>query len=302
MLASDAEISAFLQRNLAILGLVEVPAVQAARWLDEGGLLADSPARPGKPLRDRLRAGRIASAEQRPSGANGRWFILRADHPHAPADATAEARPEHTRVRTGVREADAHPHRWRCSAEEVARALDALALNPRQVNASDWPGGLTGLNQCGLYSWWVDDTGARNLSAGLGLHLNPGRVYAGQTGATKWPSGKPGSQTLSKRIGGNHLRGTIRGSTFRLTLAASLLEPLALTKVTAKRVDAASEQRLTSWIRKHLAVAVLPFPYRDALGDLERRVLAELDPPLNLDGMAPSAIRQRLSRRRAELA
>ena len=302
MMASDAEISTFLQRKLASLGLVEVPAVQAARWLDEGGLLADSPARPGKPLRDRLRAGRIAPAEQRPPAANGRWFILRADPPHTPADATAEARPEHTRVGPGVREAAAQSRRRRCSSEEVRRALDALALNPRLVNASEWPSGLTGLNQCGLYSWWVDDSGAENLSAGLGLRLNPGRIYAGQAGATKWPSGKPGSQTLSKRIGGNHLRGTIRGSTFRLTLAACLLEPLALTKVTAKRLDAASEQRLTSWIRKHLAVAVLPFPHRDALGDLERRVLADLDPPLNLDGMAPSAIRQQLSRRRAELA
>jgi len=31
--------------------------------------------------------------------------------------------------------------------------------------------------------------------------------------------------TLAKRIGGNHLNGPIRGSTFRLTLAAILAAP-----------------------------------------------------------------------------
>jgi hypothetical protein len=52
----------------------------------------------------------------------------------------------------------------------------------------------------------------------------------------------------------------------------------------------------------HLQVAVLPFPGRDQLADLEDRVLSELDPPLNLEGMAPTALRSELSRRRAALA
>ena len=52
-------------------------------------------------------------------------------------------------------------------------------------------------------------------------------------------------------------------------------------------------------MRKHLEVAVLPFLYRDSLGDLEHNVLAELDPPLNLDGMATTPLRATLARLRA---
>ena len=72
----DGEISAFLQAELRRRALSEVPAVEAARWLDAAGLLKDSDSRPGKPLRDLLRAGRVAGTEQRPPISNGRWFIV----------------------------------------------------------------------------------------------------------------------------------------------------------------------------------------------------------------------------------
>lgn len=52
----------------------------------------------------------------------------------------------------------------------------------------------------------------------------------------------------------------------------------------------------------HLDVAVHPFADRDALADLERRVLAELDPPLNLDGRQPTVVRVRPSELRRRLA
>ena len=44
-----------------------------------------------------------------------------------------------------------------------------------------------------------------------------------------------------------------------------------------------------------------PFAEADALGDLEHRVLAVLDPPLNLDGMATTPLRAALARLRREL-
>lgn len=47
-------------------------AVEAAELLDKAGVLKDSLSRPGKPLRDILRAGYIAHAYQL---SNGRWFI-----------------------------------------------------------------------------------------------------------------------------------------------------------------------------------------------------------------------------------
>jgi HB1, ASXL, restriction endonuclease HTH domain len=54
-------------------------------------------------------------------------------------------------------------------------------------------------------------------------------------------------------------------------------------------------------MQTHLRVAVHPYPDRDALGDLERRVLAALDPPLNLEGMPRTVLRQRLSALRRHL-
>ena len=94
--------------------------------------------------------------------------------------------------------------------------------------AADWPGTLHGLLGPGLYAWWTDDEGAAALSHGLGVPVAPGRVYAGQAGATRWPSGRPVTATLGSRIANNHLRGRVRSSTFRRTLAAALLESLGL--------------------------------------------------------------------------
>ena len=53
----------------------EVRAPEAARWLDEAGLLPDR--KGGLPLRNLLRAGRIAGQEQRPDRRNGTWVVRR---------------------------------------------------------------------------------------------------------------------------------------------------------------------------------------------------------------------------------
>lgn len=77
--ASPAQIDRFLQVELVRRRLEEVTAVEAAAWLDGAGLLPDSPSRPGLPLRNLLRAGRIRSGEQRPPQKHGNWFIVRRD-------------------------------------------------------------------------------------------------------------------------------------------------------------------------------------------------------------------------------
>lgn len=66
------EINYFLQQKLIFLELPEVTAVQAAEWLDEANILKDSPNRPGLPLRNLLREGKIIGARQE---ENHRWFI-----------------------------------------------------------------------------------------------------------------------------------------------------------------------------------------------------------------------------------
>ena len=68
-------INLHLQERLEREWRDEVRAVEAAGWLDEVGLLHDR--KGGLPLRNLLRAGRIAGQEQRPNKKNGSWFINR---------------------------------------------------------------------------------------------------------------------------------------------------------------------------------------------------------------------------------
>lgn len=68
-------INLHLQEHLEREWRDEVRAVEAAGWLDEVGLLHDR--KGGLPLRNLLRAGRIAGQEQRPNKKNGSWFINR---------------------------------------------------------------------------------------------------------------------------------------------------------------------------------------------------------------------------------
>ena len=193
------------------------------------------------------------------------------------------------------------PRRRTATSAEVRRALRDLDGAPTRIAAADWLGAARGLDQAGLYSWWVDASGATDLTEGLGCRVRAGRIYAGQTGATKWPSGKAGKATLASRIAGNHLRGSIGASTFRLTLASALAAPLKLITAGPRKLDRESEQRLSEWMGAHLQVAVHPFSERDVLADLEEHVLSEIDPPLNLEGMKSTRLREALSRHRRDL-
>lgn len=170
-------------------------------------------------------------------------------------------------------------------ASELLDDLVASLSNPgRAVRPVDLD--LAGLDGPGLYSWWVDTAGAQELSTGLGLHLAPGLMYAGLAGATRWPSGTRSKNTLAQRIIRMHLGGNRRGSTLRRTLAAILSETH-----TDRQVD---EQTLTRWMNQHLTVIARRVEDPDTLGQLEARLLARLDPPLNLKEVPPSPIRVRL--------
>lgn len=65
-------INGWIQRELRRRKLERVPAVEAARWLDEKGSLQDSQNRPGLPLRKLLRKGLILGAWQE----SGRWWFI----------------------------------------------------------------------------------------------------------------------------------------------------------------------------------------------------------------------------------
>ncbi|MDN5798258.1 MAG: hypothetical protein L0H79_21265 [Intrasporangium sp.] len=146
------------------------------------------------------------------------------------------------------------------------------------------------LQRPGLYSWWIDEEGSAQLGHALGYPLDPGLIYVGQAGASRMLSGRRSSNTLWSRIAGMHLGRKQEFSTFRRTLAA-LLFP-------SDSEGAIDEDALTEWMSRHLQVVTVPVANPDTLGQLEHDVLQRLDPPLNLQGMPPSTVRERLSQLR----
>lgn len=169
-------------------------------------------------------------------------------------------------------------------AELVARLRNTDdALTPGELLAA----GPEGLDVPGLYSWWVDEAGATDLSRGLGQRVDPGLIYAGLAGATRARSGRRSTNTLWGRLKGMHLGSRHDFSTFRRSLGSILTE--------ARGADEIDEAHLTAWMHAHLRVVAVPVEDADALDGLETRVLAELDPPLNLAKMPKSAVRARLT-------
>jgi Family of unknown function (DUF6884)/GIY-YIG catalytic domain len=185
---------------------------------------------------------------------------------------------------------------------DVAEQLVAALTDPaNRQPASDFPVDRHAAAQPGLYSWWCNQDGRRVLAGVLGAPVaNP--IYAGQAGATTTRSAIERSATLASRIRSNHLGGSISSSTFRRTLAAILLEPLDLRLVRPGRLDAASNEHLSGWMRTHLSVAIAPHPDRATVAAAEAAVLHCIDPPLNLSGMVATRIRSRLSVLRKRLA
>jgi hypothetical protein len=156
----------------------------------------------------------------------------------------------------------------------------------------DFPWGRNDLDVAGLYSWWVDESGASMLSRGLGQPIDPGLVYAGLAGATS-AARITVSSTLRSRVAGNHLRGGIHGSTWRKSLTAILLDQLDL-DMSSGDLSSAAQVELTNWMHDHLRLAVYPIVDSHSVGAAEDALLMALDPPLNLDGMAETAVRASL--------
>lgn len=133
------------------------------------------------------------------------------------------------------------------------------------------------------------------------MHL-PSLLYVGQAGATRWPSGTESAATLLSRIGAQHIRGNARSSTFRLTVSCLLADRLSLVAVKGGKLDPASNAQVSTWIAEHLRVVIAPFDDRDSLGKVEKAVVSQLDPPLNLEHCAPSRARTRLTQLRGNLS
>lgn len=184
---------------------------------------------------------------------------------------------------------------------QVQRATEILRDPMRTKPARAFPDGQPDVDHAGLYAWSVDLDGGAVLSLAFDATL-PELIYAGQAGATSSRAGVERSATLRSRITGNHLRGNIGSSTFRKTLTAALFEPLGLRLERPGKLDAESNAVVSEWMRAHLRIATFACPDRATLATLEHDVLKELDPPLNLMGMPPTATRKQLKALRRHLS
>jgi hypothetical protein len=185
------------------------------------------------------------------------------------------------------------------SARDVDQIIALLTDPANRVSASSWLQSHP-IDGPGLYTWWTDVDGAADLTEGLGEPITAGLIYAGQTGGTT-VGGVVRTATLRSRVGGSHLRGRIRGSTFRFTLGCALLRPLQLVAIAPKQLTPESEATLSNWMRRHLSVCTVLVADRATVMQLEHDVLARLNPPLNLEGMAASTLRGQISRLRRQL-
>ncbi len=172
--------------------------------------------------------------------------------------------------------------------DDVTRCVGKLRDSSSAISPDEFVAeGKAAVDRPGLYSWWIDQVGADNLTRGLGLPVEPGLIYAGLAGATRWPSGRQSKNTLWLRVMTMHLGKKHKFSTFRRSLGSILAQADG-----AKHID---ENSLTQWMLRHLRIIVIPFDDQNGLGRLERDVLNELDPPLNLQGMNPTPVRRRLT-------
>jgi hypothetical protein len=171
--------------------------------------------------------------------------------------------------------------------ELLRRLRDPVeALTPGEFLAR----GRSGLDGPGLYSWWVDQAGAGDLSRGIGKRIEPELIYAGLAGATRTRSGRRSTNTLWGRLQGMHLGSRNEFSTFRRSLGSILAEIREHTEI--------DEEHLTEWMHRHLRVIAVPVQDADTLDGLETQVLADLDPPINLAKMPKSEVRARLTKLR----
>ena len=125
----------------------------------------------------------------------------------------------------------------------------------------------------GLYGWWFD--GALPEVPRGGCREFDGRqlLYIGIAPPKNRPT-RPGSATpVKRRLWRNHLRGTVRSSTLRLSLAALLQDQLDLEFYRDAwgrvRMEKEHEEKLTGWIHQHAAISLVqhnaPWQLEEAL-------------------------------------
>ncbi len=80
-----------------------------------------------------------------------------------------------------------------------------------------------------------------------------------------------------------------------------LFEPLELVLERPGKLSRPSTAAVTTWMHDHFRLTTFACPDRATLAALEKEVLGQLDPPLNLMGMGPTPARLRMRELRRKL-
>ncbi len=179
------------------------------------------------------------------------------------------------------------PCNW-LSCRENASSEDAMAVDPSvidelvevlgdrtcAVSASSFDASSPEASNCGVYAWWADETANRLIAAQLGSADAASPIYVGKAG------GGPSSRTLKSRVR-THLNGTIRNSTFRWSLTAILVTTPEFAAARSDPCEILRSRRLSSWMREHLEVAIIPVGRPEFVNRVEDEAITRYQPPLN---------------------
>ncbi len=153
----------------------------------------------------------------------------------------------------------------------------------------------------GVYGWWFRLMPTSMDTHGCVTTNDCTLLYVGISPKRPPANGKPPStENLRKRIR-YHYTGNAEGSTLRKTLGCLLSDELGieLRRVGSGRrmTFAVGEQSLSTWLARNALVNWVPC---DAPWEVEARLIADLDLPLNLDANAHNPFYKRLKAVRAE--
>jgi hypothetical protein len=174
--------------------------------------------------------------------------------------------------------------------ERLRRNLCTIADAHRTPN----DGGLPKTH--GVYAWWMSPEAIPGLQGPAHPAEQLELLYVGIA-----PKDAQSKATLRSRIRGQHLGGNIGSSTFRQSLAALLFEDQGwITRWSGSRTQLVPEHNraLSEWQREHLRLAWVE---RARPWLIEGRVIALMQPPLNLAANTSHPLYGRLKALRAKL-
>jgi hypothetical protein len=177
----------------------------------------------------------------------------------------------------------------------VVTTLTRTPLSTSDARRSPADGGLP--EKAGFYAWWS----SAGAIAGVPLVPHPmeptlGLFYVGIS-----PANATSKQSVRTRVINSHLSGNLGSSTFRLTLAALLRQPLDLhpeMRTTKVVLPPAENTSLSGWQATHLRLTwcVCADPWT-----IEHQVIQKMQPPLNLAANAQHPFHRTLTEARRAL-